>query len=43
MVEPGSEVHTDGWRGYNGLATLAWISTEKDSPNTGSQAERSSA
>ena len=24
MVEPGSEVHTDGWRGYNGLATLGY-------------------
>jgi hypothetical protein len=20
MIEPGSEVHTDGWRGYNGLS-----------------------
>lgn len=24
MVEPGSEVHTDGWRGYNGLAELGY-------------------
>jgi transposase-like protein len=24
MVEPGSEVHTDGWRGYNGLAGLGY-------------------
>ena len=24
MVQPGSEVHTDGWRGYNGLAALSY-------------------
>ena len=24
MVEPGSEVHTDGWRGYNGLPGLGY-------------------
>jgi hypothetical protein len=24
MVEPGTEVHTDGWRGYNGLAKLGY-------------------
>jgi transposase-like protein len=24
MVEPGSEVHTDGWRGYNGLLGLGY-------------------
>jgi transposase-like protein len=24
MVEPGSEVHTDGWRGYNGLSALGY-------------------
>ncbi len=24
MVEPGSEVHTDGWRGYNGLSELGY-------------------
>lgn len=24
MIEPGSEVHTDGWRGYNGLAELGY-------------------
>jgi len=24
IVEPGSEVHTDGWRGYNGLKGLGY-------------------
>lgn len=24
MVEPGSRVRTDGWRGYNGLAELGY-------------------
>ena len=24
MVEPGSEVHTDGWGGYNGLLGLGY-------------------
>jgi transposase-like protein len=24
MVEPGTEVHTDAWRGYNGLANLGY-------------------
>ena len=24
MVEPGTRVHTDGWRGYNGLAKLGY-------------------
>jgi transposase-like protein len=24
MIEPGSEVHTDGWRGYNGLSGLGY-------------------
>ena len=24
MVEPGAEIHTDGWRGYNGLAKLRY-------------------
>jgi transposase-like protein len=27
MVEPGTEVHTDGWRGYNGLAGLGYKHT----------------
>ena len=27
MVAPGSEVHTDGWRGYNGLSTLGYTRT----------------
>lgn len=24
MIEPGSEVHTDGWKGYNGLTRLGY-------------------
>jgi len=24
MVEPGTEIHTDGWCGYNGLAKLGY-------------------
>ncbi len=27
MVEPGTEVHTDGWRGYNRLAALGYKHT----------------
>jgi len=36
MVEPGSEVHTDGWRGYNGLAGLGYQhKVIRESPDLG--------
>ena len=36
MVEPGAEVHTDGWRGYNGLPGLGYRhKVIRDTPDLG--------
>ena len=36
MIEPGSEIHTDGWRGYNGLKGLGYQhSVIRETPDLG--------